>query len=64
MIIATPVPKTYISVGGKVTTGYGDGVGAASVTPKDASEYDDQYDSVPPKVAMTVYFPDMSGCHR
>lgn len=63
-IIAIPVPKMYISVGGKETTGYGEGVDAASETPKAASEYDGQYDSVPPKLAMTVYFPGISGCHR
>ena len=62
MIIAAPTPKMYISVGGKETTGFGDGAGAAAVTPKAASEYDGQHDSVPPELAVTLYFPGTSGC--
>ncbi len=34
MIIAAPVTAKYISVGGSVTSGYGDAVAAASPTAK------------------------------
>ncbi len=40
IITAIPVAKTYISVGGRLVTGYGDGVGAAGSTAKLVSEED------------------------
>ena len=42
MIIATPVPRMYISVGGKATVGCAVGVGAASFTTKAVSACDGQ----------------------
>ena len=42
MIMATPVPRMYISVGGKANVGCGDGVGAASFTTKAVSACDGQ----------------------
>jgi hypothetical protein len=54
IIMATVEMAKYISVGGKLTTGYGDAVGAAGSTTKAASAYEDQYDSEPANVAITV----------
>ena len=61
MMMATPMPRTYMSVGGKVTAGCAVGVGAAASTTKAVSACDGQYDSEPSKLAITVYLPSMSG---
>ena len=63
IMIAMVLKAKYISVGGKVTSGYGDAVGAAESTAKLVSANDGQYDSDPLKVAVTVYLPSMSGVH-
>jgi hypothetical protein len=42
IITAIPVPTTYISVGGKLITGYGEAVGEAESTAKLVSECDGQ----------------------
>jgi len=44
----------YISVGGRLTAGYGDAVGAAFITVKCVSADDGQLPSVPAKFAITV----------
>ena len=38
-------------------------VGCGSSTAKAVIACDDQYDSLPPNVAKTVYLPEMSGVH-
>ncbi len=63
MIMATVDATKYISVGGKLTCGYGDAVGCGALTANDDSAYDGQYDSEPANVAMTVYEPSISGVH-
>jgi hypothetical protein len=60
-IIAAVAAAMYISVGGKLATGYGDAVGAAEETTKLFSADDGQYDSEPANEAITVYLPSMSG---
>ena len=54
IIIAMAAAATYISVGGKLTTGYGDGVAAAGSTAKLLSAEDPQYELDPANVAVTV----------
>ena len=63
IIMAIVEMVKYVSVGGKLTTGYGDAVGAAGTTKKAVSADDCQYDSEPANVAVTVYLPGMSGVH-
>jgi hypothetical protein len=53
-IIAAAAVPMYISVGGKLTTGYGDDVAAAPSTAKLLSADDPQYELDPANVAMTV----------
>ncbi len=61
IIIATTPATMYISNGGKVLTGFGDGVGAVRSTTNDVIARDGQYDSEPAKEAYTMYCPSMSG---
>ena len=51
IIIAITPAMMYISKGGRVVTGFGDGVGAAGSTTKDVIARDGQYDSEPAKEA-------------
>ena len=44
MMMATPTPTTYISVGGKVKVGGGDAVGAAAFTTNAVCACDGQYE--------------------
>src|SRR3990170_2531273 len=61
MIIAAPMPRRYISVGGKLTTSFGDAVGAASDTLRAVSADELKYDFEPANVAIIVYSPGISG---
>ena len=61
MIMAIPIPKTYISVGGTDATGCSVGCGGAWSTANAVTACDGQYDSVPANLAITVYLPSMSG---
>ena len=40
IIMAIVLAAKYISIGGKLTTGYGDAVGAAALTANEDSAYD------------------------